>query len=83
MIGGDLTTIALFSPTVSSNYDSGPLRQIGVHGPFTQAAASQHLVITPVWESAACRRRGFELTDADAYLLLCRSEVRRQLVVGR
>jgi 4-amino-4-deoxy-L-arabinose transferase-like glycosyltransferase len=76
LIGGDLTTIALFSPTVSSNYDRGPVRQIGVHGPFTQAAALQHLVITPVWESAACRRRGFVLTDADAYLLLCKSELR-------
>jgi hypothetical protein len=74
IIGGDLTTIALFSPTVSSNYDGGPVTQVGARGSLPLVAAWQHLVLAPVWQSAACRQPGFVITDTDAYLLLCRSD---------
>jgi 4-amino-4-deoxy-L-arabinose transferase-like glycosyltransferase len=71
--GGDLTTIALFSPTISSSYGGGAITQVGSRGPYPAPAAEQHLVLVPVWQSRACRRPGFDITDSDAYLLLCRS----------
>jgi 4-amino-4-deoxy-L-arabinose transferase-like glycosyltransferase len=73
IIGGDLTTIALFSPTVSSYYDGGRITQVGASGAFPAHADSQHLVLAPIWQSAACRQPGFVITDADKYLLLCRN----------
>lgn len=76
--GGDLTTITLFSPTVSSNFSGGPVTQLGVRQSLFFAAASQHLVLAPVWQSAACRQPGFVVTDTDAYLLLCTAPGRKQ-----
>jgi 4-amino-4-deoxy-L-arabinose transferase-like glycosyltransferase len=71
--GGDLTTIALFSPTISSSYGGGAITQVGSRGPYPAPAAEQHLVLVPVWQARACQQPGFDITDSDAYLLLCRS----------
>lgn len=73
IVGGDLTTIALFSPTISSFYGGGAIRQVGPRGPYPAPAAQQHLVLVPVWQPSACRQPGFDITDTDKYLLLCRS----------
>jgi 4-amino-4-deoxy-L-arabinose transferase-like glycosyltransferase len=69
--GGDLTTITLFSPTVSSSYGGGPVTQLGARQSILFVPASQHLVLAPVWQSASCRQPGFVITHTDEFLLLC------------
>jgi len=69
--GGELTTLGLFSPTVSSNFDAGPVRQIGTPDDATFAAPRQHLVLVPSWRANVCRTPGFSVVRRDEFLLLC------------
>lgn len=68
--GDELTTIGLFSPTISSNYTAGIVRQIGAAEPLS-AAAGRQLRIVPVWRSSPCVESGFRVLMRDRYLLLC------------
>lgn len=63
--GKELTTIGLFSPTISSNYSGGRLTQVGTQ------SSSTALFITPVWRSQICRQSPFTVAERDGYLLLC------------
>lgn len=63
--GDELTTVGLFSPTISSNYSGGRLTQVG-----TQPSAKDSL-IAPVWRAQTCRQPAFSGTERDGYLLLC------------
>jgi hypothetical protein len=67
---GDLTTVALFSPTISSNYSGGHLMQVGARATMP-AEARQYLFIAPVWQSALCAQKKSRVMTADKYVLLC------------
>ena len=61
----ELTTIGLFSPTISSNYSGSRLTQVGTQ------SSTKALLITPVWRSQICRQSPFTVAERDGYLLLC------------
>ncbi len=79
--GGDLITVGLFSPTVSSSYDGGPVRQIGHLVPSLSSTPGQHLLLVPAWRLSACREPEFRVIRNDGFLTLCekRGERREQL----
>jgi 4-amino-4-deoxy-L-arabinose transferase-like glycosyltransferase len=71
MSGGDLITVGLFSPTVSSSYGGGPVRQVGRLTRSVGAGPGQHLVLLPRWQAADCEQTGFALIGTDEFLALC------------
>ncbi len=71
--GGDLTTVGLFSPTVSSSYDAGPVRQIGTLQASLFNAPGQHLLLVPAWQSNVCRQPDFIVLRRDKFLMLCQN----------
>ena len=77
--GGDLITVGLFSPTVSSNYDAGPVRQVGRFARSDWSRPGQHLLLVPAWQLNACSEPGFVVIRNDEFLTLCekRGAVRR------
>ena len=69
--GQDLTTVGLFSPTVSSSYGGVRVRQVG-HLPHPVARKQhQQLFMIPAWQSAVCREPDCVVLKRDQYLLLC------------
>ncbi|HSP34734.1 MAG TPA: hypothetical protein VLU46_10500 [Thermoanaerobaculia bacterium] len=70
LAGGDLTTIGLFSPTVSSSYDGGRLLQVG-HVAAQRPTAGQHLRLAPSWRADACAAPAFVVVRRDHYVMLC------------
>jgi 4-amino-4-deoxy-L-arabinose transferase-like glycosyltransferase len=70
---GDLTTVALFSPTISSNYSGGNLIQLGARA-TTPVETRPHLFIAPIWQATLCEQKTSRLMTADKYLLLCRAQ---------
>jgi 4-amino-4-deoxy-L-arabinose transferase-like glycosyltransferase len=69
--GGDLTTIGLFSPTVSSNYAAGTPLQVGRGTAAEFSSPAQHLLLVPEWRSQICTDHGFALLEQDGYVVLC------------
>ncbi|HEY6844528.1 MAG TPA: hypothetical protein VI391_10185 [Thermoanaerobaculia bacterium] len=63
----DLTTVGLFSPTISSNYFGDHLTQVGSIASLQ--TASRRFVIIPAWQLRVCRT--CEVLRRDGYLLLC------------
>lgn len=76
--GGDLITVGLFSPTVSSSYDGGPVRQIGHFARSFSSAPGQHLLLVPAWRLSACRQPEFTVIRNDSFLTLCEKRGRAQ-----
>jgi hypothetical protein len=71
VVGGDLMTVGLFSPTVSSNYDAGPVRQVGRFARSDWSRPGQHLLLVPAWQLNACNQPGFVVIRNDEFLTLC------------
>lgn len=69
--GGDFVTVGLFSPTISSNYDGGRVRQVGHFARSDSSRPGQHLLVVPAWQLSACREPGFVVIRSDEFLTLC------------
>jgi 4-amino-4-deoxy-L-arabinose transferase-like glycosyltransferase len=69
--GGDLTTVGLFSPTLSSSYETGHPMQVGRATTALFLRPVQHQVIVPLWREQVCRMPGFSVVTRDEFLLLC------------
>ena len=69
--GGDFVTVGLFSPTISSNYDAGRVRQVGRFMRSDSSRPGQHLLVVPAWQLGACRQPGFVVIRHDEFLTLC------------
>lgn len=83
--GDNLTTIGLFSPTISSNYSAGKVTQIGTPE-SRRTTTGRELRITPLWRAGSCLQPDFRRLEKDEYLLLCAATappVRRVAKVDR
>ena len=70
--GEDLTTVGLFSPTVSSSYGGASVRQVGRFPRAFARSRRQQLLLMPAWQAAACREPDCVVLKRDEYLMLCR-----------
>lgn len=70
--GEDLTTVGLFSPTVSSNYGGSAVRQVGRFPHTFARSARRQLLLLPAWQGGACRKPDCVVLKRDEYLMLCR-----------
>jgi 4-amino-4-deoxy-L-arabinose transferase-like glycosyltransferase len=69
--GEDLTTVGLFSPTVSSSYGGARVRQVGRMPRALAPKRHQQLLLMPAWQAAACREPDCVVLKRDQYLMLC------------
>ncbi|GAC1431007.1 MAG: hypothetical protein NVSMB68_03250 [Thermoanaerobaculia bacterium] len=81
--GGDLITVGLFSPTVSSNYEGGPIRQLGHLSNRDPLTSGQHLVLVPMWRLGVCGEPGFTVIGRDGFLTLCEKRIAPRLQTQR